>query len=71
VNGRRTRLIWRFDRDRYDQPGKPYDFAPGKFYALDSNAVIKENQSQFSGAHSDIRHPEVAWAVVSAAGLGH
>lgn len=53
------------------EPGKPYDFAPGEFYALDANAVIKANQSNFSGAHSDVRHPEVLWAVVSAAGLGH
>jgi hypothetical protein len=51
--------------------GKPYDFAPTKFYALDSNAVIKADQSAFSGAHSDIRHAEVLWAVVAAAGLGH
>ncbi|MGE2717265.1 serine/threonine protein kinase [Mycolicibacterium litorale] len=50
--------------------GKPYDFRPGEFYTLDSNAVIKAHQSDFSGAHSDIRHPEVLWAVVSAAGLG-
>lgn len=50
--------------------GKPYDFTPAKFYALDANAVIKANQSPFSGAHSDICHPEVLWAVVSAAGLG-
>jgi pimeloyl-ACP methyl ester carboxylesterase len=49
--------------------GKPYDFARGQFYALDSNAVINTNQSAFSGAHSDIRHPEVLWAVASAAGL--
>jgi hypothetical protein len=53
------------------EQGKPYDFAPGEFYTLDSNAVIKAAQSDFSGAHSDIRHPEVLWAVVSAAGLGH
>ena len=25
--------------------------------------------SAFNGAHSDIRHPELLWAVVSAAGL--
>ena len=49
--------------------GKPYDFQPGAFYDLDANAVICANQSAFSGAHSDIRHPEVLWAVVSAAGL--
>jgi hypothetical protein len=49
--------------------GKPYDFTPGQFYALDANAVINTIQSAFSGAHSDIRHPEVLWAVVSAARL--
>lgn len=49
--------------------GKPYDFRSGSFYALDSNAVICNNLSAFSGAHSDIRHPEVLWAVISAAGL--
>jgi hypothetical protein len=49
--------------------GKPYDFQPGTFYRLDANAVICTNQSTFSGAHSDIQHPEVLWAVVSAAGL--
>lgn len=49
--------------------GKRYDFARGQFYALDSNAVINTNQSAFSGAHSDIRRPEVLWAVACAAGL--
>jgi hypothetical protein len=49
--------------------GKSYGFQPGAFYSLDANAVICANQSAFSGAHSDIRHPEVLWAVVSAAGL--
>ena len=49
--------------------GTPYDFQPGTFCRLDANAVICANQSAFSGAHSDIRHPEVLWAVVSAAGL--
>ncbi len=48
---------------------RPYNFVPGQFYALDANAVINTNQSAFSGAHSDIRHPEVLWAVVCAAGL--
>ena len=48
--------------------GKPYNLARGGFYALDSNAIINTNQSAFSGAHSDIRHPEVLWAVVCAAG---
>ena len=49
--------------------GKPYDFTPGQFYKLDANAIINTNQSAFSGAHSDIRHPEVLWAVASAANL--
>lgn len=51
------------------ETGKPYGFTPGQFYALDANAVINTIQSAFSGAHSDIRHPEVLWAVVSAARL--
>ncbi|PXW99144.1 serine/threonine protein kinase [Mycolicibacterium moriokaense] len=50
-------------------PGEPYDFTRAGFYDLDANAVICANQSPFSGAHSDIRHPEVLWAVTSAAGL--
>ncbi len=49
--------------------GTPYGFQSGIFYLLDANAIISANQSPFSGAHSDIRHPEVLWAVVSAAGL--
>jgi hypothetical protein len=50
--------------------GQPYGFKTGCFYSLDANAIICANQSPFSGAHSDIRHPEVLWAVVAAAGLG-
>ena len=48
---------------------KPYVLAAGNFYNLDANAIIRANQSPFSGAHSDIQHPEVLWAVVAAAGL--
>lgn len=48
--------------------GTPYGFQPGTYYLLDSNAVICADQSPFSGAHSDIRHPEVVWAVVDASG---
>ena len=51
------------------EAGKPYSFAPGTFYVLDANDVIKTMQSSFSGAHSDIQHPEVLWAVVSAADI--
>jgi hypothetical protein len=49
--------------------GHVYNFAPRRFYSLDSNAVICADQSAFSGAHSDIRHPEVLCAVLNAAGL--
>ena len=50
--------------------GTPYGFKSGGFYCLDANAVICAIQSAFSGAHSDIQHPQVLWAVVCAAGLG-
>lgn len=46
--------------------GTAYNFRPGTYYLLDSNAVICADQSPFSGAHSDIRHREVIWAVVDA-----
>ncbi len=45
---------------------QPYDFRPGRVYNLESSGVIK-NGGGFSGAHSDIAHPEVAhamWAAV-------
>lgn len=51
------------------QPGTPYSFTAGAFYALDANDVIKTLQSAFSGAHSDIQHPAVLWAVLSAADI--
>ena len=54
---------------RLVESGQPYGFTSGSFYALDANDVIKNLQSAFSGAHSDIQHPEVAWAIVSAANL--
>jgi hypothetical protein len=47
--------------------GFDYGFAAGRCYLLDANQVICANQSAFSGAHSDIQHPEVVWAVRSAA----
>jgi hypothetical protein len=47
-----------------------YGFTAGGFYAIDANAVIADrNQSKFSGAHSDIQHPEVTWAIREAACL--
>lgn len=51
--------------------GRAYRFQPGRFYRVDGSAVIKDvTQSAFSGAHSDIRGPEVAWLLAAAAGLG-
>jgi hypothetical protein len=47
--------------------GTAYNFEPGKFYLLDSNAVICADQSPISGAHSDIRHAQVVWPIVDAA----
>lgn len=49
--------------------GFDYDFASGSCYLLDANQIICANQSAFSGAHSDIQHPEVVWAVRSAAAV--
>jgi hypothetical protein len=46
--------------------GTKYNFQPRTFYLLDSNAVIRADQSPFSGAHSDIRHAQVVWPIVDA-----
>jgi hypothetical protein len=54
---------------RLQEPGSEYGFQPAHFYRLDARHVIKRNLSWFAGAHSDICHPEVAWAVASAARL--
>jgi hypothetical protein len=63
----------RLPADRREHPathgrGAAVQLLP-RSYRLNSNAVICRNLSLFSGAHSDICHPEVAWAAVSAAGL--
>jgi hypothetical protein len=50
------------------EQGHQYRFQAGTFYLLDANSVIRANQSPFSGAHSDIQHPEVVWAWNAAAG---
>jgi len=42
-----------------------YDFATGKWFNLDGNQVIV-NGGPPSGAHSDIVHPEIAWAALLA-----
>ncbi|MER5638060.1 serine-threonine protein kinase [Kitasatospora sp. NPDC002227] len=47
--------------------GTAYGFQAGQFYRLHSDAVIAADQSPFSGAHSDIRHPQVLWAALAAA----
>ena len=47
-------------------PGTKYNFQPGTFYLLDSNAIICADQSPVSGAHSDIQHAEVVWPIVDA-----
>ena len=48
--------------------GQAYAFEPGQIYNLDSNRVIAEGDAP-AGAHSDIIHPELAWAALSAAAL--
>ncbi|HEX4470555.1 MAG TPA: hypothetical protein VH085_01200 [Nocardioides sp.] len=54
-----------------EESGHPYQLQAGEFYRFDSNSVIKDTtQSSFAGAHSDIRHAQVAWLpVCAAAGL--
>lgn len=50
--------------------GADYGLAVGTFSSIDASSVIATTRSFFSGAHSDIQHPEVAWAAVSAAAVG-
>ena len=50
--------------------GADYDWQPRTFYRLDANQVISRDLARLSGSHSDILHSEIAWAAVSAAGLG-
>lgn len=49
--------------------GTTYPFAKEGIYLLDANDVIKKPLSQFSGAHSDIVHDEIAAVAVAAASL--
>jgi hypothetical protein len=51
------------------QIGTNYAFERGRFTNLDANSVIKTGGPP-SGAHSDIVHPEIAWALLAAAGIG-
>lgn len=48
--------------------GSAYELSPGRFCNLDGNKVIV-NGGPPAGAHSDIFHPELAWAVLLAGGL--
>ena len=48
--------------------GQAYSFTAGKFVNLDGNDIIIAGEPP-SGAHSDIFHPELAWAVLAASGM--
>ncbi len=53
---------------RFLPVGRGYSFEAGKFVNLDGNNLIKEGGPP-AGAHTDIFHPEIAWAALSAAGV--
>lgn len=48
--------------------GTVYTFQPGKFVNLDGNSVIIK-RDPITGAHGDIFHEQIAWAVLAAAGI--
>jgi hypothetical protein len=48
--------------------GQSYTFAKAQFLNLNGDNLITQGKPP-SGAHSDIFHPEIAWAVLQAAGL--
>jgi hypothetical protein len=48
--------------------GQPYAFAKGRFLNLNGDGLITKGDPP-SGAHSDIFYPEIAWAVLHAAGV--
>jgi hypothetical protein len=48
--------------------GQAYQFAAGKFTNIDCSSVVKKGDPP-SGAHSDIVHKELGWAMLTAAGL--
>lgn len=50
--------------------GAAYPLTAGGFCSVDGSRVIASTRSKFSGAHSDIRHPEVAWTIAAAAQAG-
>jgi hypothetical protein len=49
--------------------GTSYSFQPGAVFNLDGDEVIKTMLSRINGAHSDIIHEEIAWALLCAAGI--
>jgi hypothetical protein len=53
---------------RVEPQGHDYAFTPGGVFNLDATAVIKQRRGR-GGAHNDIHHPELAWAVLQAARL--
>ncbi|MDQ3929888.1 MAG: hypothetical protein M3328_12185 [Chloroflexota bacterium] len=53
---------------RLGRPGQAYQVSAGKFLNLNGDDVLKTGQPP-SGAHSDIFHPEIAWATLVAAGM--
>lgn len=50
------------------RPGVPYDFGQGGLVGIDASRVVRRGAPP-GGAHADICHPELAWIVLSAAGL--
>jgi hypothetical protein len=48
--------------------GSEYAFEASRFINFDANDVIKDGSGP-SGSHSDIVHPEIAWALGKAAGV--
>jgi hypothetical protein len=48
--------------------GQPYQFTAGQFTNIDCSSVVRKGDPP-SGAHSDIVHPELGWAMLTAAGL--
>jgi hypothetical protein len=53
---------------RVQRCGDSYGFQPGRIHNLDANDVVVEGRGP-AGAHGDIFHPELAWAVVDAAAV--
>jgi hypothetical protein len=56
------------DKFRLGPVGQDYPFEAGRFVNLDGNKIITKGGPP-SGAHSDIVHPEIAWALMAGARL--